>query len=344
VLQSGPFLREVLAGREIPSAESVRRALRQEYDREASQYAEVRWYGNHTEAGVLAEREAMVLGLLADLGNRIAEPVLSEAGFIAPIGKHWVEGHVDLIYRPAGDPTGLGLTDWKTGKQLPHQNQLDHGYESGIYSAAVRHGAFVSEAIIRDLRNEDGAVFPGLPADVAQAAREARSARSAMHTVLRWVGARMDAGEDLPPWVHRFDRFPTEIHLTYLADYVPYSRKSSKTVNRPDHCRFFGVEPGTKITRDKGQQKGPAWYQVNRSESDIPRLEHLLRRVVSWIRFGHFVESVGEKRERCQFRNVGLTEGYDASVDESREITSALRGAANDSGDLDGLGELDLND
>ena len=37
----------------------------------------------------------------------------------------------------------LSFADWKTGAQRPHQIDLDHGWQSGIYSGALRSGYFV---------------------------------------------------------------------------------------------------------------------------------------------------------------------------------------------------------
>jgi len=120
-----------------------------------------------------------------------------------------------------------------------------------------------------------------------------------------------------------------------MADYVPYARKSSRMVERPEELRFFGLSEPTKRSFDKGDRRGPAWYEMRRTEHDVPRLEHLLRAVVSTVRMGRFFESVGEKCSRCPHREPCLTAGYAPKGEDKQTIDEALKGV-----DFDGLGDV----
>jgi hypothetical protein len=119
--------------------------------------------------------------------------------------------------------------------------------------------------------------------------------------------------------------------LTHLPDYVPYEKKGTKKVERSEDVVHWSrvlnreVRPGEKIAYEKGQMRGAAWLEVKRRESDVPRLLHLLRGVVGWVRMGKFVESVGEKCTRCSYKTACLTSGYELDTDAARALNSALR-------------------
>ena len=58
---------------------------------------------------------------------------------------------------------GLGFTDWKTGAQKPSQITLDHGYESGFYSLALRDGAFSVGRVLDSDHLDDEARWNHMP-------------------------------------------------------------------------------------------------------------------------------------------------------------------------------------
>lgn len=41
--------------------------------------------------------------------------------------------------------------------------------------------------------------------------------------------------------------FPSEIFIVHLRDYLPYTKRQSKTIDRPEEVEFFGYPKGTKI-------------------------------------------------------------------------------------------------
>lgn len=332
----------VLAGRSTATLDQVRRVVLEEFER-ACAGREVVWYGKHEQEGVLGDVTAMVFGLLHDLSRHVADVVLVEAGFIAPLGDLWLEGHTDLVYRPRGASDALAFTDWKTGAQRPHQLVLDHGYESGIYSVALERGLFLPVEVLRQWR-ADVAAAPLDPPD-RDALASARTERDGMHAALRGLARRHQRGEPLAEGAVTFGRFPDVIRLTHLADYVPYEKKGTKAVERPEDLEHWSrvlgrpVAVGEKVNYEKGQMRGAAWLRVRRCAEDVQRLERLLKAVVGWTRFGLFVEAVSEKCTRCAYKTECLTSGYALRGDEAKELTAALRGL-----DLDALGEISTND
>lgn len=341
---SSPQMREKLLSGEVGgfSAGSVRRVIVEEYER-ATRGLEVRWYGRDEYEDTLDDVEAMVAGLFKDLHRHVRAVELVEAGFINQVGDIWTEGHVDLVYRPRGEPEdALGLTDWKTGAQKPHQIVLDHGWESGFYSAALQCGLFLPVYVLESWRALAAMAPQQVPLDQWDAEAIARvrpgpdGQREAMHIALRGLARRLQRGEEMPPGVVRFGKFPEVIRLTHLADYCLYQKAGKKKVDRPEEIEHWKLEGPGEVKFEKGQQKGPAWYRVRRTADDIARLEHLLRAVVGWVRFGKFVESVGEKCVRCSHRDQCLTSGYALRGDAAKALNAALKDL-----DFEGLGDLD---
>ncbi|NIR31694.1 MAG: PD-(D/E)XK nuclease family protein [Gammaproteobacteria bacterium] len=321
---------QLLEGQGV-SAESVRKVFDQELER-ARDGRELVWYGKRDNPDkVLADRVQMVTGLLGDLHNHVAQIELIEAGFIARVGDYWVSGQTDLVYRPADDPSGLGMADWKSGAQKPHPIELDHGFESGIYASAVHEGVFVPRDVV-EMEGYHCEAYQGWrargPFDIEVVGRSYyKTQRTCLDRVLIEVGARLDAGdleaiEDYP----RFGVYPSHLHYVHMGDYVPYQKKGTKTVDRPEDLRFYGLEEPGRVSYVAGDRRGPAWLEMRRTEDDVPRLEHLLRAVVSTVRMGRFFESVGEKCTRCPFKEQCLTAGYAPRGEEKKDIDEALRG------------------
>lgn len=321
---------------------AIRHVLLEEFAR-ATVGLEVIWYGASGFEKALRERVLMLAGLFRDFDQHVAAVELVEAGFISQVGDIWTEGHVDLVYRPRENPDALALTDWKTGAQRPHPLVLEHGYESGFYSAALERGLFLPREVLGEWRGaaqeNPTEALPWFDLVDVEALIKARSEREAMHVALRALARIDEAGVELPDGVVTFDRFPETIRLTFLPDYVPYQKAGKKRVDRPEELAFWGLEAPGEVRYEAGQQRGPAWYHVRRSESDLPRLERLLRAVVGWVRMGKFVESVGEKCTRCPYRGPCLTSGYELAGDAAKGLNAALRGL-----DLAGADALSTDD
>lgn len=324
-LSSETVRERLLAGHGDIALANIRRVLVEEFDR-ATRGLSVLWYKGSFEA-TLEDRVLQIAGLFRDIGRHVARVELIEAGFISEIGDVVTEGHVDLVYRPRENPDALGLTDWKTGADKPHQIVLDHGYESGFYSAALERGVFIPTEVVslwrETLRGGERERVPMYPDDV-DALERAATDRHAMHAALRGVHRMRRDGHALPEGAVSFARFPEVVRLTFLPDYVPYQKPGKKRVERPEEIAHWGHAGEVKY--QAGDRRGPAWYTVRRTADDVARLERLLRAVVGWVRMGKFVEAIGEKCMRCPYRSVCLTSGYELRGDDAKELRRALRG------------------
>lgn len=337
----------ILAGKPATSAERLTSVLETEFARTVAG-REVRWYGKSEAQKALDEGVAMVTGLFADMHRYVAAVELVEAGFIVKMGELWLEGHTDLIYRPVEAPESLAFTDWKTGAQKPHQKRLDHGYEGGIYAHALAEGTFLPTTVLdawRQAANEDRlADVPLDPWDV-KAIGAAPTERAAMHLSLRAVAKKRETEGVLVEGAVRFEKFPDVIRLTQLRDYIPYTKKGDKQVKRPEDLEYWSRVFGREVKRDEkikyepGQYRGGAWLTVQRRADDVTRLERQLRSVVGWVRFGRFVEAVGEKCDRCPYSGPCLTSGFELDGDEAKQMRDALRGV-----DLGATDELSIDD
>jgi hypothetical protein len=351
-----PDLRaKILAGGYKFAHGSVRKVVEDEY-RKATTGQEVRWYGTDDENDTLDVVEAQVIGLLEDFSNHVASLELVEAGFIAKLGEIYIEGHIDLAFRPVINPALWAITDWKTGKRLPDPIVLDHGFETGFYSAALHQGICVEPHVVAEWKALacDDRPIP-LDAFEVPALVHSRNDREAMHVALRALMRMHEAGRELPEGVRQPKVFPEVIRLTMLQDYLPYVKSGDKVVKRaedvehwmrlsnggelvvvPDEktptgkdkkpVRVFDPETG-KARYFAGMQRGPAWYRANRREDDIPRLESLLREFVKWVRMGCFPPNgLGNKCGRCRWKEPCLADGYQARGDEAKALASLFKG------------------
>jgi hypothetical protein len=277
----------LLAGGHTMSVEGVTKVVLEEFARE-TEGLEVIWYGKAERESVLESIVAMTQGLLNDIHKHVAAVELVEAGFIAQIGEYWTE--------------------------------------SGFYANALQCGIFVRTDTV-ELWRKLVAHGESVPLENFEqtALATAPNDREAMHIVLRSMARKRERGESLPEEVVQPARFPDEIRLTHLADYVPYQKKGKKSVERPEEVEFWGLPEAGEVKYEAGQQRGPAWYRVRRTADDLPRLEHLLRGVVGWVRFGRFVKSVSEKCTRCSYRAECLTSGYEARGEEAKQLAGMLK-------------------
>lgn len=135
---------KILSG-SLPSEAAVRAVLERQV-LEAAEGLPIEWKA--AEDSEMAAGVQMVLAALRDTAARACEVVLVEAPFLVELpgasGKagYVFSGTIDLVYRPRTDPTALVLADWKTGATRPSEISLDHGYQLGIYAAALASGTF----------------------------------------------------------------------------------------------------------------------------------------------------------------------------------------------------------
>jgi len=161
--------------------------------------------------------------------------------------------------------------------------------------------------------------------------------RLALEAELIHVAAHYTETGEVLPHVTTLDEFPSDIRYVHLADYPPYSRKGKKSTSRPEELQYYGLDDYRDVSYDKGDRRGPAWYQVRRTETDLPRLELLLKNVIGTIRMGRFFESVGEKCQRCPHKQVCLNSGYELRGTEKARLERALNSLEIDD---DGLGDV----
>lgn len=345
ILKSEPARAVVLHHPHLPSDPRITdAAIATAYDDEfATEVAgrPVSWYKTNADK-LRAECLAMLRGVLDDMHNHVAEVVLAECAFVYQLDGLWLTGAIDLLYRARvdGEPSPhLSFADWKTGAQRPHQIDLDHGWQSGIYSGAMARGYFVPfEAVpkVEGERHRD---------TVERASVEIAQAWQAVLDVPE--GQTYLAAEGIEPpqyylddavqrWqAVRFDEYPERIRYVHLRDYIPYARKQTKMLSRPEEISWAGLEVAAKVSFEKGDTRGPAWYHVNRAESDLPRLRSLLRAVVSWVRFGRFPAAPGEMCSRCKFREPCLLDGYQPIGDAKKQLDLVAKSLDFDGFDFD---------
>jgi hypothetical protein len=328
-LTTAAFADRLLVGEPV-RPDHVKRAYFEEWERETDG-REVRWRDKDEPDELHEDRVSMITGLLNDVHKYVARIELVEAGFIVPVGRFWLSGHIDLVYRPKSNPRALAITDWKTGATKPLDIELDHGWEAGVYSAAVHAGLFVPREAIKCTPFEGRTRAQCGRHNVVHASRYVAE-REVLERTLIDVGAtqvpelaeaaaRYTAGLDL----RAFREYPAEIYHVHLADYVPYEKAGRKQVKRPEDLRFYGYDSPRSHGYQRGELRGPAWLPVRVTEQDIPRLESRLRNVVGMVRMGRFIDQVGEKCRRCAWAGDCLSTGYAPRGDERDGLERTLR-------------------
>ena len=278
---------------------------------------------------------SMLDGLLTDMRNHISEVVMAEAGFVYEIDGMWITGSTDLVYRTPGLKR-LAIADWKTGAQLPHQIDLDHGWQSGIYGNALRDAYWVPYENVtpregqthRDAMEEVCTEIAMAWQEVIETEQSRDGLVNEADYVKEWgercvvaVGAKAQLDSIVVKHAAtRFGEYPERIRHVHLRDYIPYLRGGSKMLTRPEELEWAGLSAPEKSKYVKGDLRGPAWYRVQRAESDMPRLRHLLRAAVSWVRMGRFPSAPGEMCSRCKFREPCLLEGYKPIGEDKRQL------------------------
>jgi hypothetical protein len=327
-----PTLREaILHTQHNVTRDTVRKVFEEEYERELGG-RQAQWFdaNAHDE---LEDRITMVTGLLNDLRNHVAEVVLVEPGFIAKLGEYWLSGHVDIIYRPRHAPHTLALADWKTGAHKPHPIELDHGWEAGVYSAAMRHGYFVPRNVITCAPADGGCTRATIGTRSVTHPSRYIAEREVLERTMIDMAEHIEGGaanDNANPFALletlAFAAFPAQIHYVHLADYVPYAKAGKKRVTRAEDIAHYGYDsPRLAHAYKAGETRGPAWLPVKLTEYDLPRLQARLRNVIGMVRMGRFVDQVGERCVRCLHRYDCLTSGYGPTGDTQKQLDKAIR-------------------
>jgi len=247
------------------------------------------------------------------LAKRASRVLAFEQGFIVKLGEYWLSGHVDCIYEPIARPGQIAMCDWKTSAQKPHQIELDHGWEGGIYAAALTHGHFEHP-------------YEG-------------ESRDALERRLIAHATAVEAGT--VAHVPTYGQYPIYAHHVHLGDYLPYLRAGKKLVSRVEDLAWFGYAEPTEHSYVKGEYRGGAWCPVGVTEYDVPRLHSRVRAVVSMVRLGRFFDRPGEKCTRCAHARVCLTDGYQSLESDSQRkdasVLARLGGSDYDDG-IDSIG------
>lgn len=346
---NNPEMRTHLLSGGKSSPAMVARVFELEYAREVGG-REALWFGkeaNDNGQAALAERVVMVCGVLDSLASYVDTVELVEAGFIVPLGTFWLSGHVDIVYRPKANPRRIALADWKTGQTKPLPIELDHGWEAGVYSAAVARGVFIPRDQIECEPSGDGGgqTVASLGSHTVQRASRYLAERDVMEKALIEIAEdwRTDGATRPAHDFHTvsFGEFPSEIYQVHAHDLVPYKKSGTKEVKRAEDLAFHGYARPVKAHRyEAGQLRGPGWLPVQLSEYDLPRLEARIRTVVGMIRMGFFVDNVGANCLHCSYASDCLTAGYGLRGDESKKLERALRVLGDDPFN-DGLDNID---
>jgi hypothetical protein len=335
----------LLSGKHQIDRRLVDEAFREEFDKEAAG-REVNWGKDSNKSEKIKyDRVSMVLATLNRLHLYVADVIAVEAAFIVPVDLgdgtvYWLSGHTDLLYKPLNLPFGIGVADWKTGKTKPCQIELDHGWESGIYSLAVKDGLFIGRDELTTERLPAAKDEPsmlrvscrGFSADhVAFSQGSKRALEGALIAIAvqhdEWLASGGAKGAKLEP---TYGAFPDEIRYVQLQDFVPYEKAGDKEVKRPEdvihYTQTLGrpVMRGDKVKYVKGDLRGPGWLPIGRSEHDVPRLQSQLRSVVGTMRMGRFMERIGEKCVRCPVKELCLTTGYEVRGIERAQVRKLL--------------------
>lgn len=337
ILRSAAAVDAMLTAPESFTERQLAMTFDDEFERERAGRP-VDWYKTNA-AKWRDECVAMLFGAVRTMRKHVGEVVLAEAAFVYSIDGLWLTGSVDLIYRAPGSKR-LSFCDWKTGAQKPNQIDLDHGWQSGIYAGALNDAIFVPydnvpkiegrahRDVVEDVCTSIAKAWQAANENGEQVDLDGKTARQELDALVEQHGAR------------RFDEFPERIRYVHLRDFIPYAKAGARVVDRPEELTHYGLEATARIKYTAGDTRGPGWYHVVRSEGDAPRLRHLLRAVVSWIRFGRFPAAPGEMCTRCKFREPCLLDGYKPIGEDKRRLEVLTKQIDFDGFDADEGGEF----
>jgi CRISPR/Cas system-associated exonuclease Cas4 (RecB family) len=176
----------------------------------------------------------------------------------------------------------LVVLDWKTG-QLISQYEMDNGYQANIYCHAVEHGTFFLK-----------------PDDMD-------SGRS-YHTAFEKTMQK-----------NTFGVYP-QFYFAQLKELIPAKRKSKRKVAHYS-AEKMGDEDGN-IVYEKGDRKGPVFYEARTDPRNIKRLEHSVNAAILYAKSGIFPESFGAHCAKCSYNERCKSLGKD--VDMKQGVISMM--------------------
>lgn len=305
-----PMVSAVLEGR-LPSPPRVDEVLAEELVR-AAEGRPIDW-GDASEHFERVTGRWMAMGALRTVAERAQRIVAVEAPFLVELDGYSMSGTIDLAYEPRGAEPGsaIAMADWKTGERRPHQVVLDHGYQTGIYSHALAHGA-LWPGTEREMRI-------GLhPEAIHIVHLRSYATHERVRAVLAAVRESADTSKEIAVRVARRG-WPVSTHVIggALRALAEDGLVTKKRVGKDT------IWSATETDREPAADA--IWLESRRRPDDVARLRVSLRTIVGTVRMGRFVEQLGEQCGRCPFRQQCLGDGH-VSTETSAELESALRG------------------
>lgn len=143
-----------------------------------------------------------------------------------------------------------------------------------------------------------------------------------------------------------FGRYPEEIYIVHVRDFLPAQKDSSRKIWSRDECRHFGVGPGQSVKIKKGLPKGPGWYEAVRDPNEAPGFAECVGQVVGSVRMGRFTPVFNDVCQSCAWKTPCTAEGFGAAAltpAKRKKLDLALEAAA-DQAAAAGIGAIDEGD
>lgn len=171
----------------------------------------------------------------------------------------------------------LVVLDWKTGS-LISQYEMDNGYQSNIYCYAVEHGTFF------------------LKPDSMDSGRDYYKSFQETHQK------------------NTFGVYP-KMFFAQLKEIVPAKRKSKR---KAAHYSTKGMaDENGDIYIERGDRRGPIFYEARTSKANIKRLEHSVNAAVLYATSGIFPESFGAHCSKCSYQERCKSLGKDVDMKQN---------------------------
>jgi len=190
-----------------------------------------------------------------------------ERAFLTEIDGIWVAGTIDLIVN--GKSNKMYVVDFKTGA-LMSQFEMDFGYQTSLYTYAVKHGEF----FLKPDSMESGNAYYESYKNTKQK--------------------------------NKYNKTP-KMFYCYLEDSVPVGRKSTRKSKHKSTDKM--ANENGEITITKGQKHGPIMYESFPRETNWSRLSYSLKTAIAFSRSGIFPESISSNCERCNQKERCLSSG-----------------------------------
>lgn len=126
----------------------------------------------------------------------------------------------------------------------------------------------------------------------------------------------------------KVERWPDRIAILMIQDFLPAQKPSSRRVWNKNQAAFFKVRRGGTANIQKGQQRGPGFYNSERVKSDLPRLFSAISDMVSSVRLGRFFPVLNDECSQCSYKVPCIAESFakgDLTTNEKRRLDAALR-------------------